>query len=256
MRMEALIRIGENAAAFKLVAELAEQLGKDSWLSTQETAYALYSLQLFMRQFPPQQKELHLLVTEGNGDAVETKTTNNYGTITLTNDVNTYQVENKGTETLFVNYLSAGIPLRDDNTVVEDNLTLNINWQDMGGQAINPENIKQGTAFEMVVRVRNASNNTQHYLVLDQIIPSGWEIVNKRLTGEGAQPTDVDYTDIRDDRVTTFFTLLQGQEKVFRISLLAAYEGKFYLPPTVCSAMYDHSIQARKGGGEVEVKRE
>jgi alpha-2-macroglobulin len=256
MRMEALIRIGENAAAFKLVAELAEQLGKDSWLSTQETAYALYSLQLFMRQFPPQQKELHLLVTEGNGDAVETKTTNNYGTITLTNDVNTYQVENKGTETLFVNYLSAGIPLRDDNTVVEDNLALNINWQDMGGQAINPENIKQGTAFEMVVRVRNASNKTQHYLVLDQIIPSGWEIVNKRLTGEGAQPTDVDYTDIRDDRVTTFFTLLQGQEKVFRISLLAAYEGKFYLPPTVCSAMYDHSIQARKGGGEVEVKRE
>ncbi len=256
MRAEALIRIGENTEAFKLINELAVKLGNDSWLSTQETAYALYSVQLFMRQFPPQQKELSLELTEGNANPVEIQTTDNYGTISLKNESSRWQVENKGSEVLFINLLSSGIPLREDHTVVEDNLTLNINWQDMGGQAINPKNLKQGMAFEMVVRVRNTSDRTQNFLVLDQIVPSGWEIVNERLTGEGTQAADVDYVDIRDDRVTTFFTLLRGQEKVFRISLLAAYEGKFYLPPTVCSAMYDHNIQARKGGGEVEVKRE
>ena len=62
------------------------------------------------------------------------------------------------------------------------------------------------------------------------------------------------YQDVRDDRVLTYFDLLQGETKTFRIMLMAAYQGRFYLPMVQCEAMYDHTINARMPGGWVEVE--
>ena len=93
-------------------------------------------------------------------------------------------------------------------------------------------------------------------MALNQIFPSGWEILNTRvndLADEDLQASTYDYQDVRDDRVHTFFDLAAGKTAVYRVRLNAAYEGRFYLPATACEAMYDHSIYARRQGQWVEV---
>jgi uncharacterized protein YfaS (alpha-2-macroglobulin family) len=46
-------------------------------------------------------------------------------------------------------------------------------------------------------------------MALQNIFPSGWEIINQRLDilGDHLKNSEFDYQDIRDDRVYTFFDL-------------------------------------------------
>ena len=93
---------------------------------------------------------------------------------------------------------------------------------------------------------------------LHQIFPSGWEILNTRLQeGEGSfKSSPYDYQDIRDDRVYTYFNMNENETRTYYIQLNAAYLGKYFLPGTYCSAMYDNSINAGVNGKWVEVVKE
>lgn len=59
--------------------------------------------------------------------------------------------------------------------------------------------------------------------------------------------------DIRDDRVYTYFSLIEGKEVTYYVMLNAAYLGKFYQPGVYCEAMYNNSISALSKGQWVEV---
>jgi len=92
-------------------------------------------------------------------------------------------------------------------------------------------------------------------MILSQIFPSGWEIVNTRLNDGSAASgqSSFDYIDIRDDRVYTYYSLKPGERKTFVVQLSAAYRGRFYLPAFSCEAMYDAGISANTEGKWVEV---
>ena len=67
---------------------------------------------------------------------------------------------------------------------------------------------------------------------------------------------NIKYQDIRDDRVHTYFDLEEGKDIKIKIHLNASYLGKFYLPIVNCEGMYDNAINAKEGGGWVEVIKE
>jgi uncharacterized protein YfaS (alpha-2-macroglobulin family) len=100
-------------------------------------------------------------------------------------------------------------------------------------------------------------------MALTQVFPSGWEIINTRMsaTGESGVGTSTpEYQDIRDDRVMTYFDMpFRGADpdnqrpKVYRVLLNAAYAGRYYLAPVSCAAMYDNRIRASVPGKWVEV---
>ena len=87
-------------------------------------------------------------------------------------------------------------------------------------------------------------------------IPSGWEIVNDRMTGSTLQEDGYDYKDIRDDRVDWFFGLPAKRSKTFRVQLRAAYEGSYILPAVVCQAMYEPTLNANTASGTAVVTGE
>ncbi|MEM9024630.1 MAG: hypothetical protein AAGB22_12865, partial [Bacteroidota bacterium] len=89
----------------------------------------------------------------------------------------------------------------------------------------------------------------------NQVFPSGWEVHNSRMDDfEASYISDaVDYQDIRDDRVYTYYDLSRWEQKTFRIQLNATYMGRFYLPTVLSEDMYDHTIHARQPGQWVEV---
>ena len=92
-------------------------------------------------------------------------------------------------------------------------------------------------------------------MALNQIFPSGWEIMNSRLdqTATSSKTSEPTFLDIRDDRVYTFFNINAKETKTFRVYLNASYLGKYYLPSVSCEAMYDASINSRRPGKWVEV---
>lgn len=92
-------------------------------------------------------------------------------------------------------------------------------------------------------------------LALTQVFPSGWEVRNNRMEGteSAVAASYFTYQDIRDDRVMTYFDLYRGNTVTFKVTLNAAYTGRYYLPGASCEAMYDHTVNARGQGRWVDV---
>jgi uncharacterized protein YfaS (alpha-2-macroglobulin family) len=134
-------------------------------------------------------------------------------------------------------------------------LSIDVVYTDPDGNGIDIERLDQGDDFVAAVSVTNRTDMNLDNLALSHIVPSGWEIHNTRLDDaeeEGGRP-DLDYEDIRDDRVYRYFGLKKGETKVFMTLLNAAYLGRYYLPTVSVEAMYDVSKQARTKGQWVEV---
>ncbi len=125
------------------------------------------------------------------------------------------------------------------------------------GTSLSPVNIPQGTDFIAEVTISNPGlKGNYNEIALTQVFPSGWEIINTRLfnINIGKQTSTPEYIDIRDDRVYTYFDLKRNKSKTFRVMLNASYAGEYWMPPVYCEAMYDATINARRGGKYIKVK--
>lgn len=123
------------------------------------------------------------------------------------------------------------------------------------GRALNPATVTQGTRFKAVITVTNMSAaRAYEALALSFGIPSGWEILNERLSGAVTEADGYDHMDIRDTRADWFFGLPEGRSKTFTVSLRAAYCGNFVMPATVCQDMYQPAISASTADGVAVVE--
>jgi uncharacterized protein YfaS (alpha-2-macroglobulin family) len=105
------------------------------------------------------------------------------------------------------------------------------------------------------VRIKNLTQRTFNNLVLTHLVAAGFQIKNPRLVPEGGAAPAVDYQDIRDDRVFTYFRLDAGTEKTFLVVLNASYRGRYYQPGPAVEAMYDGAVHANTKGQWVEIVR-
>jgi len=128
----------------------------------------------------------------------------------------------------------------------------------MNMNTIDHKSLKMGTDFMMVVNVTNNTFSEVNNIALTTMVPSGWEIRNTRLfeARYGIKQSAYDYTDIRDDRVNTYFTLGRDETKTFVLVLNAAYKGEYYQPAIWCEAMYTENCYARYPGTRVTVTGE
>ena len=115
--------------------------------------------------------------------------------------------------------------------------------------------------LEVIVSPTSKNINRVENIALTQILPSGWEIENLRLTNtntpnwinEKPNKTNVSYTDIRDDRVMWFFDHTREKEYRFYVKINAVSKGEFDFPGTNLEAMYDNNYRAYKKGYRVKV---
>jgi len=131
-----------------------------------------------------------------------------------------------------------------------------VTYKNANGSILDPGNVAQGTDFYAEVKVTHPGARPVYYeeMVINQIFPSGWEILNTRMDGLNRfAGSEAEYRNVRDDRVYTFFDLREKGKKTFYVQLNAAYQGRFYLPGVSCESMYDPSISALESGRWVEV---
>lgn len=147
---------------------------------------------------------------------------------------------------------SASIPARATG------IALNVRYIGADGSAISPTSIRQGTEFTAVIRVSNPNiSEGIHNMALTEMIPSGWEIINERMTGEDIPSAGkYDYLDIRDDRNVFYFSIAAGSYKEIPREIAQPHtRANSYCLQWACEAMYDSRVFACTASGVAEVTR-
>ncbi len=252
MQMETYYAIGDRAEALNLAQEIAETLG-EGWHSTQTIAY---TLQAMSRVFGEGSEKMEATITI-NGKSKR-----------ISSDLSVYQMEIENFETdqsitlksdngkpLYLNILREGLPVYGSEEAQSNRLEISLSYTDQAGRSLDPSRLKIGTPIiAMVTITRPSLSKDYENLAVSQMFPSGWEITNSRvLAASEASDIGLDYQDIRDDRVLSYYNGYRYGSKTIKVELTASYPGKWYLPPTWVEAMYEGSVSANSKGQWVEV---
>ena len=259
IRLMTLCLLDGGKEAALLANEISKTLASDDWLSTQSTAFSLVALSDYMEKYKMSGSMDFSYAVDGKAKKVST--TRNIWTETLLDKTAfsaSLELKNTGKSTLFARLVAEGIPAEGKEEAYANGLTLAVSYMDHDGHPVNTSALQQGTNFTAVVTVSNSSPRGYNHLVLTEVFPAGWEILNTRfLTGDTVdnRVTGVNYQDIRDDRAYSYIDYLPaGKQVTVRINLCAVYPGRFYLPPVYCEAMYDHLVRANTEGKMVTVE--
>jgi uncharacterized protein YfaS (alpha-2-macroglobulin family) len=257
MILETLTLLGQHQKASVMLHTVAARLSQDDWYSTQTTAYSLIAIAQYCWQNKTAAKLMFSYQSGANNAAVNSASylwqaglAVNGGKVSL---------KNNGSNKLYIRLIQQGQPSagQDVQSVINpDVLQMHITYFSLGGKEVDPSKLKQGTDFVAQVTLKNPGKRGRYdNMALAQIFPSGWEILNSRVTGteEAFASSESNYRDIRDDRVYTYFSMPENKELTYHVMLNAAYAGKYYMPATYCSAMYNNSISALLKGRWVEV---
>ena len=259
IRLMTLCLLDGGKEAALLANEISKTLASDDWLSTQSTAFSLVALSDYMEKYKMSGSMDFSYAVDGKAKKVST--TRNIWTETLLDKTAfsaSLELKNTGKSTLFARLVAEGIPAEGKEEAYANGLTLAVSYMDHDGHPVNTSALQQGTNFTAVVTVANSSPRGYSHLVLTEVFPAGWEILNTRFLTGGTvdnRVTGVNYQDICDDRAYSYIDYLPaGKQVTVRINLCAVYPGRFYLPPVYCEAMYDHLVRANTEGKMVTVE--
>ncbi len=253
MALETYVLLQDKSKAQEMAKTVAQQLASSEWMSTQTTSYSLLAMAKFAEMVGG--KGIKASITlNGKTESVSTQKTLANRPLSIKKGSNTLQLKNEEGNTVYVSIINSGILPVGSEKEVQRNLSAQIRYKGRDGSTMDITNLAQGTDFVAEVTLTNTTGNDIKDIALQEIFPSGWEIVNTRFTdfGEYAQ-NEVTYTDLRDDRANFYFDLKKNESKTVRILLNASYLGRYYLPGIQAEAMYDNDYIVRTGGQWVEV---
>ncbi len=256
--IEALVRTGNISSAI-VYANGDKDDSLAPWsMSTQESAFTSKAMSLLAKDVTG--TNISVDINDGSGVKSLTAKPSDNSRITagINSDSGNVTVQNESDGSVYVRLTT--VSRGDSGKAVAakaSGLRLDVKYQANDGSAVNPASLRQGSEFAAVIRVTNPSAVSDYYnMALTEIIPSGWEIINERMTGQDVPSNGkYDYLDIRDDRNVFYFSLPRNTYKEFRVRLRAAYEGEFILPSVTCEAMYNPSISACTASGTASVTR-
>jgi hypothetical protein len=259
MILETMTLCKDQTNAARLAQKIGEQVGSSQWMSTQTTAYALLALSKFLGSsgtsgtincslHPQGEKELSLVTSAA---VLQQKLAIGPNMLQGTLDVTNHAT----TGVAYVRLILKGTPLAGHESIVNQGISMQVEYETKNGQPLNPLAVEQGTDFIATVTLTAPpAAGSIDRVALTQVFPSGWEIRNMRFEQLSEKESGYEYRDIRDDRVFTYCSLSPQSVNHYRIELNAAYVGKYYLPAIYASAMYDETINAVVPGKWVEVK--
>ncbi|MBN1408066.1 MAG: hypothetical protein JW956_09760, partial [Calditrichaceae bacterium] len=269
--LEQLIIFERWNEAQKLAEEIATVLSSNTWYSTQTTAFMLMALGKYFKALEAEEGEKPRMagtILLPNGREVEFDTGDiNYQAAIDEGFGKEVQIKLDKKSTVkraFAIVDWSGLPLEYLGEDEEHNLKLSVEWLDEDGMKINPADVRQGQSFWGHFKVNTLPGYRSRIdeIALVQVLPSGWEIDNTRLSREanpgwmrGWNVNRQEYLDIRDDRIMWFFDLpSHGNDFHYVVKLNAVTAGEFTLPPTLLEAMYNNSYRASKAGKKVIVR--
>ncbi|MGB5820466.1 MAG: MG2 domain-containing protein [Saonia sp.] len=253
MALETFVLLGDKTKSQQMAKTVAQALNDKRYMSTQSTSYCLLAMAKFAKMVGGKGIRASVTANDKTMDIRTDKTLANR-VLVVKKGSNTVQLKNTSGNTLYVSLVNNGILPVGKEKEVQRNLSASIKFKGRDGSVLDVSTITQGTDFVAEVSLTNTTANHIKDMALQEIFPSGWEIVNTRFTdfGDFAE-NNVTHTDLRDDRANFYFDLKKNETKTFRILLNASYLGRYYLPGIQAEAMYDNDYAVRTKGRWVAV---
>lgn len=252
-----LLHLNKLDGAMSYVQTIAKQLSSNQTYSTQSTAFALMAMSEAAAKLGKGSMNFEWNQDNGTMKSIESGLPIWEQDFVNVKDKGEVTVRSKQQGVLFAELNTTYTPLFDQSPAISKGISMQIKYVGQNGKAINVNNLMQGTSFTMVVEIKNTDNNMAYpNMALSQILPGGWEIISTRYAGISEGMKNFTYQDIRDDRMLTFFDLGKGETKQFLCRIQASYAGVYYMPATVCEAMYDADIYARSTASEIKIAQE
>ncbi len=255
LAVRSYVQVGRSDKAKPILEDLSRTLASDLWLSTQETAFGLMALAAYYGTAEIKPFRYRFAWDAERAADVEAATPFDRRAVPdFPLKGRTLAVTNTGTNPLYVNIYRRGVPAAGIESPSSEGLSLDVRYRDMKMSPLDIAKIAQGGDLVAEVRVKNLTSHPLKNLVLTHLTAAGFQIKNPRFAGaEGKGSVEVDYQDIRDDRVLTYFGLGPGQERTFQVVLNASYRGRYYQPGLAVEAMYDAGLHANTKGQWVEI---
>ena len=253
MILQTLSLLDQRSKADGLLKIISNRLSGEQWLSTQETAQALVAMAKYVGEGGVG-KSLDFEYRISGGSWQKVKSPKAIWQLDLNGEASTkVELRNNSGQIMFARVVAEGIPAAGNETDASNGLAISVAYQTLDGKTLDVSRLQQGEEFLAAVTVRNSGAYAYNEVALNQVFPSGWEVINHRLMGIKLNGDLPEYQDIRDDRVYSFFDISAGKSKTYFVRLNATYLGRYYLPAVSVEAMYDKSLNARKKGQWVEV---
>lgn len=252
-----------------LLNSLAKSLQDERWLGTQDIATSLLALSTL----DSSDSKAVRFILNGKEHSITKPSTFKLGDGTESL---------QALDTLYVSLASTGVPSASPLALPASSQNLALQREffkidDNGVRvSIDPATLKKGDEFYIALKLSNLGAKPVRNLALTQIIPSGWEIQNTRITNDDEQGSQASpdrafmqannrasYMDIGRDRVSFFFddwldfgssAGAYNTHQVF-IKCTATLAGEYILSQALAEAMYDGEFFAKTSALAVRVEQ-
>ncbi|EGJ71397.1 alpha-2-macroglobulin domain protein [Bacteroides coprosuis DSM 18011] len=260
--LQTLVATGQKEKAYKQASRLAKLLNYETYYQTQSTAIGLMALAEYIKEFKVDKLKFTMKVGQ---DKVEELTLNQaiyqkeLKNIGKSGEI---KIENKSKTTMYAQLIQTIRLTNDTLSAIQDRgLAIKVAYKDLAGNALDVQKVKQGQDILAYVRVTNMTSDRYENIALTHIIPSGWEVfhvealLDEASSGGSIANNKIDYQDVRDDRVLTYFSLWPSETKTILVRLHATYAGEYVLPAVHAEVMYNTSVFGRTKAEKVVVER-
>lgn len=248
--LELFLKLGDKANAYAFFRKNITALNSRSYLGTQATAMLLKSISSYLAKYKVEPIDISANYNgkaynlKGNKPAYSQAVDPVTGNLTLTNNSNAITV---------VNIVRKGIEMQV-KPLSNSFLSLSVEYVDKSGNKISADKIARQTDFKQIIKVTNRSATPLSNMALTNYVPAGWEIINKRIAGAEVN-SGMDYQDIRDDAVMSYFSLGANETKTIVQDFNASYEGNYQVPAIILESMYNPAYRTVMGSYRTLVYR-
>ena len=215
----------------------------DRWMDTQTTAFSLFVLGKYAEKMNLSNVNLSATVkVNGEERTLNTNMASAGFGFTPKLGNNTLEIKNNTNEKMIANLFTKTAVAEYDMNESGNFITMTVNYTDKNGNPVNLTNLTAGTDLKVQMTVTNPSEWQVTELALSYYLPSGWELVNDRLSGDMTGNEGAKHIDLRDDRAYIYFDLMPRSKKTFTLKANATYEGNYMIPAVRCEDMYNNEI--------------
>ncbi len=261
VQLIALLHLNASAERqLPLVNSLVDYLGKVDRYTTQETAFAVTALALYLEKYAADPAAASIRIVDADGER-------NLGPGEIYSKhvegvPPRFEIANEGGTPAYICVEMAGNPLSPRLTPVEQGIAISREFLNVDGSKIDTPLFKH-TGQYLVQLTLTPKKKVENLLVTD-LLPAGFEVANPRLEAdeqpelEQGVPKNLiatpDFLEVRDDRIAIALDRLEQKTAVFRYLVRAVTPGQFQLPALHAECMYAPEITATTVPAEITVE--
>lgn len=147
----------------------------------------------------------------------------------------------------FYQFIQAGFDTQLPAKPMQHGIEVYREYRDAQGSVVTSASL--GSELEVHIQARALANRHLSNIAIVDLLPGGFEVVR-----DSVKSTDLDYTDVREDRVI-FFSSLDSSTKEIVYRIKAINPGHYALPAIFAESMYDPEVKAYSASGTMTVSR-